>query len=872
MNSVGASTSLASSSPSGAADNDIDAYVAQLRAKSTQDLIDDSLEQTKRDFNIFLEENIQMNWQEQRQRIHEHFGIARPSDSSEDGEGAADGRGAFGRSSRLGFDDTFKASSMSRSVLGGSASRGTMRQSLFSDVAEKSGTTPMPSVADDPFLRGKQEKYASKVNELNASRKQGTVYPVIEEFARVEIDAGSDSTQHLTDAYRALKEIAGENSDVRDPSEPGAIRERQYAKDYLDDSASPAKSIALKRQIIDGSRRFLEDQSFQQVEAAVARSPQEANLGGIPSKINKIRAYLRIRAVRKDLGGENAELTMVGDDYCWALIFQLLRCGLVNEATQYVAQNERAIKSMDRNFPMYMAAYSRDADRRLPRDMQTKINSEYSQRTRLAPDNSIDPYRMACYKIVGRCDLSHKNIEGIQMAMEDWLWLLFSLAREVNRVEEAAGEYFGLDDARQVIEQIGQRHFAAGGENTNSYATYFLMQIMAGLFEKAVAYLYPHNYVAAVHFAIALDFYGLLRVSDFNVSESELLTYSTRSQPQISFGRLIGYYTRDFRLARPQAAADYLVLICLDSDLPGAGGESQADICLQALKELVLETREFALLLGDVQINGQRVRGAIEERLPLIVIKDEKDFLRTLTIQAAAVADDAGRKADAVMLYHLAEDYDTVVAVLNRTLSDYITQDLGTDPLSSNQTNSPQQRNNNQPQQHLDPSSTLSLATADTPPTLARSLLTLYQSNALLWQRIRQPNRDCLLKLLSLCEARVAVLRTDTGLVLDHILEAQLLPMRAESNITLIRHAAQNFNMVPQVLARCIGVVLVWSIAALGEERRKMAESPFAANKAQGESMVQVARDVMVFAGLIRYKLPADVFEMLARAGQNVGL
>jgi len=37
------------------------------------------------------------------------------------------------------------------------------------------------------------------------------------------------------------------------------------------------------------------------------------------------------------------------------------------------------------------------------------------------------------------------------------------------------------------------------------------------------------------------------------------------------------------------------------------------------------------------------------------------------------------------------------------------------------------------------------------------------------------------------------------------------------------------------------------------------------------DEILQVARDVMVFAGLIRYKLAPRVFEVLARVGGDVG-
>ena len=241
----------------------------------------------------------------------------------------------------------------------------------------------------------------------------------------------------------------------------------------------------------------------------------------MPTPINKIRAYIRLRLARKELGSDSITLQMLGNDYCWVLIFYLLRSGYINEAAQYVSENERAIRNMDRNFPTYLASYVADPDRRLTPNLQTKINTEYQSRTRNAPENSLDPYRIACFKVIGRCDLSRRSMEGVNQTMEDWVWLQFALAREVNRAEETRGEVFGLEDLRNVFADIGQRHFK-DNESEGGFATFFYLQILAGMFERAVSYLYPHNYVSAVHFAIALSYHGLLRVSDFNVTEADL--------------------------------------------------------------------------------------------------------------------------------------------------------------------------------------------------------------------------------------------------------------------------------------------------------------------------------------------------------------
>lgn len=219
---------------------------------------------------------------------------------------------------------------------------------------------------------------------------------------------------------------------------------------------------------------------------------------------------------------DDITLQVLNGDYCWALIFFLLRGGFVKEAADYVTSEEVSFRSLDRNFITYITRYASTGDRRLPRQLQDRINGDYQQRSRMVPEKSLDPYRMACYKIIGRCELGKRSLENITQGVEDWTWLQFSLAREVNRVEETAGEVFGLEEVRNTIREIGQRHFQRGSEGVGGYGTFFYLQILGGLFEQAVSYLYSYSYVAAVHFAIALDFYGLLRTSDFSASESEL--------------------------------------------------------------------------------------------------------------------------------------------------------------------------------------------------------------------------------------------------------------------------------------------------------------------------------------------------------------
>lgn len=739
-------------------------YVEQLQQQTTLKMISEGIERAQRDFNSYLEEHVDINWEEQRRKVYEHFGLARKDiNKSTLGTDSVHVQGSFGRSAMrrtrgMGASESGKPGTPSKgSVYGlqksviGTPNVGGGSAHFFADSSDKSSMNQ--TGVEDRMVRDKEIRFAAKVQDLNEARLRDVMMPVLREFESVEAHPGTESPAQLSDAYKALIEIVGEGR------EDAKLRPRHFRDEYLDENSHSVRSANMRKRIIDGSRRALEKQFYDQLTTLVARNPKEASLGGIPSTLNHVRGYVRIRAARKDLVPEGMELQMIGDDQCWALIFFLLRSGFVREAAQYVADHKTAFQSLDRNFITYISNYVSSSDQRLNRNIQDKISAEYQQRLRISPENSLDPYRMACYKVLGRCDLTKRSLDTISQGVEDWIWLQFALARESNRAEDFAAEVYNLDDIRETIREIGQRHFSKGAEGTGGYGTYFLLQILGGMFESAVAYLYQHAYVSAVHFAIALNFYGLLRVSDFHASEADILTHTTKDQPQINFGRALGYYTRDFRAAHAVAASDYLCLIYLDADLPAPLGRAQSQLCYEALRELVLETREFAALLGDIRGDGTRMRGAIEARLGLIGIHDQDEFLRSITVQAASVADNAGRTTDAVLLYHLSEDYDSVISVINRALSEAVALELGVamPKVAPVKARAPEQDN----------TSSFSLTAVDDPATLARNFVTLYDRSAMFYGKITPAQRECCALLLRISEARGHVEAGAWGEALD---------------------------------------------------------------------------------------------------------
>lgn len=164
---------------------------------------------------------------------------------------------------------------------------------------------------------------------------------------------------------------------------------------------------------------------------------------------------------------------------------------------------------------------------------------------------------------------------------------------------------------------------------------------------QAIAFLQQHSqYQAdAVHFAIALEYYGLLRVpprskiADVELRESispnafvpwasfELqLTDSlliavvdaAGATPSLSFSRLIHRYTRSFVHTDALEALQYLYLICLNADLPGDRGKEQVELAHQFVRELVMETRQYSTLLGDVRNDGTKIVGPVPTSGPAL--------------------------------------------------------------------------------------------------------------------------------------------------------------------------------------------------------------------------------------------------------------
>lgn len=177
-------------------------FVAQLQQQSTLKMIAEGVERAHRNFNNFLDENVDMNWEHQRKKIFQHFGLV--SKGSDDGGtySSPGEKGSFGRSSKrarssnpVKLDQSvmnksfFLNPSLQKSVIG-TPGVGTPNSNLFADVAEKADT-PIKT-QDYRFTRSKQARFAQIVHSLNEARLQETPFPLLEEFSILDQEPGGE--------------------------------------------------------------------------------------------------------------------------------------------------------------------------------------------------------------------------------------------------------------------------------------------------------------------------------------------------------------------------------------------------------------------------------------------------------------------------------------------------------------------------------------------------------------------------------------------------------------------------------------------------------------------------------------------------------
>lgn len=131
--------------------------------------------------------------------------------------------------------------------------------------------------------------------------------------------------------------------------------------------------------------------------------------------------------------------------------------------------------------------------------------------------------------------------------------------------------------------------------------------------------------------------------------------------------------------------------------------------------------------------------GMLERDLVLLHLKDEKSYLLDIVKSAAHRADQEKRFSEAILLYNLAEEYDSVISVLNVELGNSLSRPSNTS--SSNQ------------DYYQSSGESIGMAVQDDVAKVARGILEHYDRSSGKGGRVGRKNRETCESLLRLREA-----------------------------------------------------------------------------------------------------------------------
>ncbi|GAA5823921.1 hypothetical protein JCM11251_003347 [Rhodosporidiobolus azoricus] len=814
-------------------DTDVEGYLRHTHEQAIISAIEENRRQTTQDFYHGLDTRMRRDWERQKEKLFEELGRHQPLASG------ASGMKETPRKGRGGFEAGSPSAPLSSTPASSSAGQGSLQ------------------------MHAKMMRYDRVIRRLNDFRKEGFAFGLINALGEASVGGGSAadarSTQ-LTDAYSLLSRLLNEHDVLNGEFQRTALQERQYAAGYLNKDQESDSARQIRRMVADGARGWLEDQFLAYVEKTIASRPAEANLGGVPSVQNKVRAFLNVRYGDGKGGWKNPALEVANGTPLWARIYYLLRSGHPAEALKFAEESSSALSTLEKSFLAYFKAYLDSPTRRLPKLLRDRFLAEYNQRIRYLTDTS-DPYKHALYKLIGRVEIQRRNVPGVTQTTEDWLWFQLSLVRESEGAgggeAEAPHEKYGLRDLAAVLRKFGEQHFDPKGTRP---LLYFQVLLLSGQFERAIAFLAPHPayHADAVHFAIALAYYGVLRVpaeGQAKNGDGELLVDPTSPTPSLSFSRLLHRYTRLFARTDAAEALQYLYLICLSADTnPG-----EVKVAQGLVRELVMETRQYGALLGDVRGDGTKVPGQIERDLKLLHLPDSRAYLLDIVKAAASRADLEQRFSEAILLYNLAEEYDAVISVLNVELGNSLSRPSTTSSLAGPTSVA-----------NANKVGLAAAAAQEDVVAVAKSILEHYDRSAGMGGKVSRKRRETCECLMRLKEGLSLYEKGDLEAALATIESTSLLPLSPHSSsdlVSLIRQA-EALPSLDDALVRNLDVVLVATMTILYKLHQQLRESPYGADGSRVQKMEELrarARGVMMFAGMLRYRLTNDTYSTLTK-------
>ena len=700
-------------------------------------------------------------------------------------------------------------------------------------------TAPPSSSAAAIYSGPKYSAYLTVVKKLNEARLKGNKIPLAKEFASElrGIDRELRSDQVLS-CWECLSIIEREDELYDQVNLSGAYRS----------PVGSANRVNWNKNLICGSKKYLETSFSKYIDTTISYYPRDALLGGKPSNIDRIRSFFNIR-MKRGSPADLQKLDLIDGIPIWACIFNLFRCGYLREAYNFASQYEFHLLKSEPNFIAYLKAFIETEDNFLTGTLKAQIQSDYSQR--LIVGNQ-DPYKMTLLKILGRCDLNKKTVPEVITTTQDYIWLQLWLIKDIQDASSPSSNY-NLASLQKLVLDFGPKHF---NPKNNNPVQYFETLLVVGLFEDAVAYLFESSHqLDAVHFAIALAYHGTINATP-NPGGNDWETVVSLKEPS---SQTTSRYLNYFKLISTISKTFSTVSGVLDSiqyylTLPLAS-QSYNAICQESIRDVVLVSGNFSAILGDTVADGSHRPGIISRFAPLMVssnslgsnLDDQRRFMASLTKSAAAKCERDDKFMDSIHLYNLAGDYEKVLQIVCRKMSQMFSQAYVASEQATVYNNSKSIYNYYSSTQDIPTKvQSRSLETCKTLLGLMEFKKLTAESN---WRSALQRIEDLGLFFLSLPESASSAFNDDS------------------TELSAISASVENFKTLDDTITCNLSEIFLQTMISIYQvfsETKQLVSHDIGRQK-EITKLRRKSRNLMVLVGMLQYRVSQDVCSKMTR-------
>lgn len=807
---------LESQTVSNAVNNNIDSYLNDKKDENILAAIEQSLVSASKDFNQFINENVSIDWKVRRDELRKSFGIGGPQKNT-----------------------SHKVSKPTKSVTWNKSIPG--NYNVLAPLSTHKSTSFLKNLTREKF-----ENNAQIVYQLNEARLNNSFFPIALSFEELNRSYSDLKSKQISEAWKILIELTNEKTNKIN-------QEQKFFETYQ--TTDHTNSMKFRKQVIQRSKNYLEQQFYNYMDEIYTKDDKKKQFS-TSINIDKVSYFIDKIIMKNNTGFVDQTLNVNGVPI-WALIFYLLRSGLYKDALELASQNKDLFNKFDKNFPVYIKKFVENDCINLPMELNERLNAEFNQQFAFINDDlkgNFDPFKYSVYKLIGKCDLSKKKLpDEINLSIEDWLWFHLSIINEFNFDLNSSSlifENYSLENLQKKVIQLGPKKFNSSSNNP----LYLKTLIMVGLYELAVEYAFDLiNECDAVHLAIGLCYYGLLKVSSLN-NKDELIFINSSNEYEINFSRLLGSYTRFFKISDPMVACQYLILIAMSK-----GGDSKEEIskCHEALRELILISREFNMLLGELnQNNGNKIPGILEKQRSLINLSNLEQFQKQIIETSAIRCEEEGRIFDALLLYQLCQDFDTVVSLINKLLG----ETLSTTELDKPLINYGNYENINgeiQSENTIDNNIIL----------LSQHIMKLFYNNSFILDRISPSKKETCDLLLPIIHIRDLFMNKNWNDVIIEINKLGLLPVNQSNGLIEIRKMAEFVhNTLDDHLIKVIPSLLIMVMTSVSQLNYSILTKRYQTSSNEREELSNlktIAKNCMIYAGMVQYKMPRETYSLL---------